>query len=172
MSTLQKKSVIGKGCQPRQLKTIFGDVSFDLPRLRCKTCGESFNLMTGTLSSLEPLRDANITPALRRIAIRCGASWPFRQAQETLFELTGVQISHEQIRQLCSDEAQKVNAQDAQSYQKAYSEALVESMEVLVDYLSETPQPEPNRPPATPESERVYFQCLKVRAGYHPFGYV
>jgi hypothetical protein len=74
--------------------------------------------MTGALTGLEPLRDANTTQALRRIAIRCGASWPLRQAQETLFELTGVKISHEQIRQLCSDEAEKANAQDVQSIRK------------------------------------------------------
>ena len=113
--------------------------------------------MTGTLADLEPLRDANVTPALRRIAIRCGASWPYRQAQETILELTGVQISHEQIRQLCSDEAEKVNAQEAEGYQKIYQQGLVETMETLVEYLSEKPLYEAERPPATPESERVYF---------------
>ena len=113
--------------------------------------------MTGTLADLEPLRDANVTPALRRIAIRCGASWPYRQAADTIFELTGVQISHEQIRQLCSDEAQKVNAQDIESYQKDYQKGLVETMETLVEYLSDTSLDKAERPPATPESERVYF---------------
>ena len=113
--------------------------------------------MTGTLTGLEPLRDANTTPALRRIAIRCGAAWPYRQAQETILELTGVQISHEQIRLLCSDEAQKVNAQEAEGYQKIYQKGLVETMETLVEYLSEKPNDEAERPPATPESERVYF---------------
>ncbi len=105
--------------------------------MRCKGCVESFNLMTGTLADLEPLRDANVTKALRRIAIRCGASWPYRQAQEAIFELTGVQISHEQIRLLCSDEAEKVNTQEAEGYQKIYRQALVETMETLVEYLYE-----------------------------------
>ncbi len=97
----------------------FGEVEFDLPRMRCKACGLLFNLQTGTLSDLESLRDANITPAIRRIAIRCAAAWPYRQAQQSIVDFTGVSISHEQIRQLCSDEAKKVHAKHEFVFQQA-----------------------------------------------------
>ena len=128
-----------------------------MPRMRCKACGQLFNLQTGTLSDLEQLRDANITPALRRIAIRCAAAWPYRQAQQSIVDFTGVSISHEQIRQLCSDEAKKVHAKHEAIFQQAYSQSLVETVEVLVEYISSRPWPEPIRPPAIDESQRVYF---------------
>ena len=135
----------------------FGEVSFDLPRMRCKACGLLFNLQTGTLSDLQALRNANITPALRRIAIRCAAAWPYRQAQQTIVDFTGVSISHEQIRQLCADEAKKVHAKHEVVFQQAYSQSLVETVEVLVEYISSLPWPEPLKPPAIDESQRVYF---------------
>ena len=97
----------------------FGEVSFNLPRMRCKACGQLFNLETGTLSDLQALRNANITPALKRIAIRCAAAWPYRQAQQSIIEFTGISISHEQIRQLCSDEAKKVHAKHETIFQQA-----------------------------------------------------
>ena len=125
--------------------------------MRCKACGQLFNLTTGTLSDLEQLRDANITPALRRVAIRCVAAWPYRQAQQSIVDFTGVSISHEQIRQLCADEAKKVLAKHEVVFQQAYSQSLVETVEVLVEYISSLPWPEPLKPPAIDESQRVYF---------------
>ena len=139
------------------MTTRFGQTSFLLPRLKCQACGHSFNLTAGTLSDLSTLGESNITPALARVAIRCGASWPYRQARDTIRELTGVSISHEQIRQLCSTEAVQVDKNQKAVFDKAYEQSLVETVGVLVDYLSEAPLPVPLKPPAIDETERVYF---------------
>ena len=78
---------------------------------------------------------------MRRIAILCGTSWPFRQAASVLEELTGVHISPGHIQWLCSDEAKTAETQASQTYEQASWNALVETMETLVEYLADEPNP-------------------------------
>ena len=113
-----KKRAIFKGYQPRQLKTKFGPVFFALPRLKCQSCGRLFQLNSGCLADLKALAEANISPGLRQVAIYCAAAWPYRQAQQSIRQLIGVSISHEQIRQLCLQEAVKVKAREQTDFQR------------------------------------------------------
>ena len=128
------------------MRTIFGAVSFGIPRLRCKGCNQSLNLNWGRLESLTQMAESNITPALRKVALLCGSSWPYRQGTMVLKELTGVSISHTHLRDLCADEAVHVKSVDNDAYQSAFNAALAETMETLVEYLADEPTP------PTPES--------------------
>ena len=152
MSRVQKKRAIFKGYQQRQLKTKFGPIFFALPRLKCQSCGRLFQLNSGCLADLKALAEANISPGLRQVAIYCAAAWPYRQAQQSIRQLIGVSISHEQIRQLCLQEAVKVQAREQTHFQQAYNQALAETVEVLVEE-----QPRPKKPPQIEPSERVYL---------------
>ena len=145
-----KKRAIFKGYQHRQLKTRFGPVFFGLPRLRCRPCGRLFPLNSGCLADLKALAEANISPGLKQVAIHCAAAWPYRQAQQSIQPLIGVSISHQQIRQLCLQEATKVEVQEQADFQQAYEPALVETVEVLVEK-----QLRPKKPPQIRPSERV-----------------
>ncbi len=69
----------------------------------------------------------NITGALRRIATLCGASWPYQQAETVIRELTGIEISHDHIKNLCESEASIV----AEGNQETYS-SLVFSQSAFV----------------------------------------
>jgi hypothetical protein len=99
---------------------------------------------------LKALAEANISPGLRQVAIDCAAAWPYRQAQQSIQPLIGVSISHQQIRQLCLQEATKVEVQEQADFQQAYEPALVETVEVLVEK-----QLRPKKPPQIRPSERV-----------------
>jgi len=79
----------------------------------------------------------NITDALRRIATLCGASWPYQQAEIVIRELTGIEISHDHIKNLCESEASIVAEGNQQTYNSLYDESLVDAVESLVDYLAE-----------------------------------
>jgi hypothetical protein len=133
-----KKRVIFKGYQHRQLKTRFGPTFFALPRLRCQPCGRLFQLNSGCLADLKALAEANISPGLKQVAIHCAAAWPYRQAPQSIQRLIGVSISHEQIRQLCLQEAAKVAAQEPANFPQVYEQTLAETVEVLVE---EQPRP-------------------------------
>ena len=109
-----------------------------LPRLECKECNKYFLLTQAeNLSDFEQMRGCNITRGLRRIATLCGASWPYEQAAHVIFELTGVEISHHQIMNLCEAEAKVIQTNQQHTYQTVENEALVETMNALDDYLSE-----------------------------------
>ena len=58
----------------------------------------------------------NITGALKRIAMLCGASWPYQQAETVIGELTGIEISHDHIKNLCESEASIVAEGNQQTY--------------------------------------------------------
>jgi len=91
---------------------------------------------------LKALAEANISPGLRQVAIDCAAAWPYRQAQQSIRQLIGVSISHQEIRQLCLQQVVKVKAQEQTNFQQAYNQALAETVEVLVEE-----QPWPKKPP-------------------------
>ena len=102
------KKNIGWGSRPRTLKTVFGAVHLSVARRKCQDCQHTFSVSTPLLEATHPLDDSNVTQALRKIAILCGSSWPFRQAADVLHELTGVRLSFGHIRWLCADEAEIV----------------------------------------------------------------
>jgi len=85
------------------------------------------------LVDLKALAEANISPGLKQVAIDCAAAWPYRPAQQSIQRLIGVSISHQQIRQLCLQEAAKVEAQERANFQQVYEPALAETVEVLVE---------------------------------------
>ena len=93
------------------------------------------------------LNGSNTTSEWRKIAILCGSSWPFRQAANVLWQLTGVELSFSYIRWLCANEAEIVAAQANAEYQTAEWEALVGTTEVLVESLADQPR-QPMAPPA------------------------
>ena len=107
---------------------------------------------SGCLAGLKALAEANISPGLRQVAIYCAAAWPYRQAQQSIRQLIGVSISHQQIRQLCVQEAVKVKVQAQTDFQQADNQALAEKMEVLIEE-----QPRPKKPPKIEPSERVHL---------------
>ena len=137
-----QKRVIFKGYQHHQLKTKFGPVFFTLLRLKWQPCGRLFQLNSGCLAGLKALAEANISPGLRKVAIDCAATWPYRRAQQSIRQLIGVSISHQEIRQLCLQQVVKVKAQEQTNFQQAYNQALAETVEVLVEE-----QPWPKKPP-------------------------
>jgi hypothetical protein len=107
---LSKKNTIRRGSKVRKLKTLFGDVSIKISRCHCKRCAKDFVIDHDLLRKLaaEIIPFGNVTQALKRVATLCGASWPYQQAETVLFELTGVQLSHNQIKNLCHAESQEV----------------------------------------------------------------
>ena len=121
------------------MKTVFGEAHFSVPRQKCPDCQQTFSVSTPLLEATDPLDDSNITQSLRKIAILCGSSWPFRQAANVLHELTGVTLSFGHIRWLCADEAKVTCAEFDEKYDQIEWEALVETMEVLVEYLADEP---------------------------------
>ena len=86
----KKKRSISWGNRPRTLKTVFGDIHLSLPRKRCHDCQHTWSISTPLFETTHPLDGCNITQPLRKMAILCGSSWPFRQAADVLSELTGV----------------------------------------------------------------------------------
>lgn len=125
---------------------MFGEVHFSIPRQKCQACGHTWSISTPLFETTYPLDGCNITQPLRKIAILCGSSWPFRQAADVLRELTGVNLSFGHIRWLCAAEAEIVATQTNATYEQASWDALVETMDTLVEYLADEPNP------PTPES--------------------
>ena len=78
---------------------------------------------------------------LRKIAILCGSSWPFRQATNLLLQLTGVELSFSHIRCLRANEAKIVDEQDPAEYDQVEWESLADPAEVLVESVADRPQP-------------------------------
>lgn len=117
MPTLRKKNSIFWGSKERQLKTLFGPIHLTIPRLQCQSCHKYFLItQTENLCDLDCPCGVNITKALRRIATLCGASWPYEQAEKVIRELTGVQVSHEHIKNLCESEAKVIDEEQQQTY--------------------------------------------------------
>ena len=86
------------------------------------------------------MNGSNVTSELRKIAILCAGSWPFRQAANVLLQLTGVELSFSHIRWLCANEAEIVSTQDQTESDQVEWEALVETTEVLVESLVDQPR--------------------------------
>jgi len=124
------------------LKTIFGQVDFTLPRRMCSHCRHTFSLIPPPLKLLKLSPNGNVTPELRKVAILCGASWPFRQAAEVWPNLASVDLSPGHIQWLCSKPAVAAKTQLKEKHDPAYWRALIETMETLVEPLAEEPKGE------------------------------
>ena len=90
----KKTETIAWGNRPRVLKTVFGQVHFRLPGQKCRPCQHTFSPSRPGLE----LNGSNITSELRKIAILCASSWPFRPAANLLLQLTGLELSFSHIR--------------------------------------------------------------------------
>ena len=132
----QKTETMAWGNRARVLKTVFGPVHFRLPRRKCRPCQQAFSLSRLGLE----LNGSNITSELRKTAILCASSWPFRQAANVLWQLTGVELSFSHIRWLCANQAEIVSAQDQTESEQVEWEALVETTEVLVESVADQPR--------------------------------
>ena len=136
----KKKRSLSVGSRPRMLKTIFGQVDFTLPRRMCPHCRHTFSIIPQPLKLLRLSPNGNITPELRKVAILCGTSWPFRQAAEVLRNLASVDLSPGHIQWLCSKQAVAAKTQFQEKHDPAYWPALSETMETLVEPLVEEPK--------------------------------
>ena len=145
----QKTETMAWGNRPRVLKTVFGPVHFRLPRQKCRPCQHTFSLSKPGLE----LNGSNVTSELRKIAILCASSWPFRQAANVLLQLTGVELSFSHIRWLCANQAEIVRTQDQTESDQVEWEALAETTEVLVESLVDQP-----RPPMAPSAHHPSVQ--------------
>lgn len=79
-----------------------------------------------------------------------------------LGELTGVGLSFGHIQWLCSDEAQTVEVEANEQYEQASWDALVETVEVLVEYLADEPNEQTlestsNSLDTTSQPQRIYM---------------
>ena len=133
----KKKRSLSVGSRPRMLKTIFGQIDFTLPRRKCSHCRRTFSIIPQPLKLLKLSPNSNVTPELRKVAILCGTSWPFRQAAEVLRNLASVELSPAHIQWLCSKQAVAAKAQFKEKHDSAYWPALIETMETLVEPLVE-----------------------------------
>ncbi len=133
----KKKRSLSVGSYPRMLKTIFGQIDFTLPRRKCSHCRRTFSIIPQPLKLLKLSPNSNVTPELRKVAILCGTSWPFRQAAEVLRNLASVELSPAHIQWLCSKQAVAAKAQFKEKHDSAYWPALIETMETLVEPLVE-----------------------------------
>lgn len=86
-----------EGTLSRTVLTQFGKVSLARQRMRCQDCFRRFQPSAPLWQDL-PL--ARVTPGLADAAVLAGASWPYRQAAQTLARLSGACISAEEIRLL------------------------------------------------------------------------
>ena len=111
------------------MRTVFGRVHFRLPRQKCQPCQHTFSRSKPGLE----LNGSNVTSGLRKTAILCASSWPFRQAAKVLLQLTGVELSFSYIRWLCANQAEIVSTQDQTESDQVEWDALAETAEALVD---------------------------------------
>ena len=79
-----------EGTVSRSLQALFGAVCLARQRMRCQQCFRRFLPSAPLLSDLHRGR---VSPALAEAAVLAGASWPYRQATQTLARLCGAQIS-------------------------------------------------------------------------------
>ncbi|MFQ6009433.1 MAG: ISKra4 family transposase [Candidatus Zixiibacteriota bacterium] len=166
MPSLSKKNSIFFGNKPRQLKTLVGEIHLTIPRLQCKACGKYF-LFTETeafgSSDIKNLAGANITPALRRIATLCGASWPFQQAEKVIKELTGVEVSHDHIQNLCASEAKAIDEKQEQAYDALVDTIIGQATEALTDVFDDTEDGSAGQHTAADNTEEDSLNAKKDR---------
>jgi transposase-like protein len=109
-----------EGTVSRHLQLLFGPVRLALRRYRCQHCLYRWCPARLLLTGLHQQR---ISPGLRQAAVLAGASWPYRQAAHLLQELSGAQISAEQIRLVSMQQGRKQAEQQQQQAQEEVEQA-------------------------------------------------
>jgi uncharacterized protein UPF0236 len=84
------------GRKPRRIETPVGAVTICRPRRQCAACGRRFQPGDDRLRAA--LGGGQLSPALRELAVLCGASWPDRQAATVLGMLRGEPLAPETVR--------------------------------------------------------------------------
>jgi len=94
-----------KGKDQRLLKTRLGEVRIRRRRLYCRDCQKSFYPLDEQMgfSSGE-----NVTLNLRKLALACGASWPYETAAEVVQELTRASLDPSEIQRLAEEEVEEL----------------------------------------------------------------
>jgi hypothetical protein len=103
-----------EGTVKRTLLTLFGKVCLARQRMRCQHCFQRF-LPSADL--WQDLQAGQVTAGLAQAAILAGASWPYRQAAQTLARLSGAQISAEEIRLVTNRSGKEVARKEEQASQ-------------------------------------------------------
>jgi hypothetical protein len=85
------------GTKRRVVLTRFGRVDLRIRRLRCRVCGQQFRPSQACLAGLAR---SNVTPELAAACALAGASWPYQTAAQMLHDLSGAQVSAEEVRRL------------------------------------------------------------------------
>jgi hypothetical protein len=99
------------GRKPRRIETAFGPADLPRQRVRCRGCGRHHQPDDAALVPV--LGTGRCTPALRELAARCGASWPYRQAAQVLGGLRGAPLAPETVRAVVEQAGGAVAAQHA-----------------------------------------------------------
>ncbi len=107
-----------QGTVRRHVLTCFGRVTVGLRRQRCLRCQRRFRPAQGCLAGLGR---GQITPTLAAACALAGARWPSAPAARVLHQLSGAQVSTEQVRQHTS----QLGGQEART-QQAEAERLLQ----------------------------------------------
>jgi hypothetical protein len=132
-----------QGTKRRVLLTSFGRVEVALRRLRCQQCGQLFRPAEHCLAEV---KGHNVTEDLRELATLVGCSWPYETAAGVLKRLSGVQLSHERLRQLTNEQgsllAEQQQAQAQQVLQEAVSMAQIRAQRAQSGHTPKQEQPD------------------------------
>ncbi len=110
-----------QGTKRRVLLTRFGRVDVPLHRLRCQVCRLLFRPAEHCLAEV---KGRNITPSLRDLAALVGSSWPYETAAGVLQRLSGVQLSHERLRQITNEQGRAVAQAQWEQAEQVLQEAV------------------------------------------------
>ena len=95
--------------KPRPIETLFGPVQLPRRRVRCAGCGRHHQPDDAVLAPV--LGPGRCTPAVRDLAARCGASWPYQPAARVVGRVRGAPLSAETLRAVVAQTGQAVAAQ-------------------------------------------------------------
>lgn len=101
-------ATLAAGRKPRRIETPAGAVTVARPRRQCLACGRRFQPGDDRLRAA--LGGGQLSPALREVAVLCGASWPYRQAAVVLGLLRGEPLAPETVRAIVGRVGSRVAA--------------------------------------------------------------
>lgn len=113
------------GAKPRRIETPAGAVTIHRPRRQCVTCQRRYQPGDDRLRAA--FGGGQCSPALRELAVVCGASWPYRQAATVLGLLRGEPLAAETVRATVRHVGARVVAiQDAEAAQACQTSRTVD----------------------------------------------
>src|SRR5215472_10811315 len=107
-----------EGTARRVIATCFGRVEVPRRRFRCLACGRRSCPATGLFTQL---KGGTISVPLQEAARLAGCSWPYRVASGLLKQLSGAQISAEEIRLLTNQQGKQRAVQQQEEAEQACS---------------------------------------------------